>query len=349
MNKPDAVDIPESRAVNGTQVFSFGDPVPMLDQREIFDYLECPVVQDSWYDPPLSFEGLAQSLRSGIHHSSPIFVKTSLLVSTLQPNGMLGERDASGFILDYLVFGNAFLELRRNGLGEPWRLKRSLAKYTRVGVEPGVYWFTGAGREPYQFPKGQVFHLMEPDVNQEVYGLPQYLAALHSTWLGESAVLFRRKYYINGGHMGFVLYMTTPTANKDDVTKIEKAMENAKGTGNFKNLFIWSPNGAEKGIQVIPISEIATKDDFSAIKKETRADQLLAHRVPPQMMGIVPENDGGFGDVEKAARVFARNELVPLQARIREINSWLGEEVIRFNPYVLDGAGAPVAPVIPAR
>ncbi|EJB3516058.1 capsid portal protein, partial [Salmonella enterica subsp. enterica] len=39
MNKPDAVDIPESRAVNGTQVFSFGDPVPMLDQREIFDYL----------------------------------------------------------------------------------------------------------------------------------------------------------------------------------------------------------------------------------------------------------------------------------------------------------------------
>ncbi|HFW2686870.1 TPA: phage portal protein [Salmonella enterica subsp. enterica serovar Waycross] len=342
-------EMPESQAGKGVEVFTFGDPIPMLDQRDIFDYLECPVIQDTWYDPPLSFDGLAQSLRSGIHHSSPIFVKANLLVSTLRPNRMLGELDAKAFVLDFLVFGNGFLELRRNGLGEPWKLKRSLAKYTRVGVEPDTYWFVGGAREPYKFPKGNIFHLMEPDINQEVYGLPQYLAALHSTWLSESAVLFRRKYYINGGHMGFVLYMTTPQANKEDVDNIRKAMQGAKGLGNFKNMFIWSPNGAEKGVQVIPISEIATKDDFSAIKKETRADQLIAHRVPPQMMGIVPENDGGFGDVEKAARVFARNELVPLQAQIREINAWLGDEVIAFDPYVLDAAELDPAPVIPAR
>ncbi|EIA8954612.1 phage portal protein [Salmonella enterica] len=342
-------DTPESQAGNGTEVFTFGDPIPMLDQRDIFDYLECPVIQDTWYDPPLSFEGLAQSLRSGIHHSSPIFVKTNLLVSTLRSNKMLSTFDAEGFILDYLVFGNGFLELRRNGLGEPWKLKRSLAKYTRVGVEPDIYWFVGGAREPHKFPKGHIFHLMEPDINQEVYGLPQYLAALHSTWLSESAVLFRRKYYINGGHMGFVLYMTTPQANKEDVDNIREAMKKAKGMGNFKNMFVWAPNGAEKGVQVIPISEIATKDDFSAIKKETRADQLIAHRVPPQMMGIVPENDGGFGDVEKAARVFARNELVPLQARIREINAWLGDEIIAFDPYVLNLDSLDPAPAIPAR
>lgn len=342
-------DIPALQGGNGTEIFTFGDPVPMLDQREIFEYLECPVISDTWYDPPLSFEGLAQSMRSGIHHSSPLFVKTNLIVSTLRTNRLLSRFDAQGFILDYLVFGNGFLELRRNGLGEPWKLKRSLAKYTRVGVEPDTCWFISGIREPYKFPKGHVFHLMEPDVNQEVYGLPQYLAALHSTWLSESAVLFRRKYYINGGHMGFVLYMTTPQANKEDVDNIREAMKKARGLGNFKNLFLWSPGGHEKGIQVIPISEIATKDDFSAIKKETRADQLLAHRVPPQMMGIVPENNGGFGDVEKAARVFARNELVPLQARITEINAWLGEEVIVFDPYRLDGSEGDFPPSIPAR
>ncbi len=42
---------------------------------------------------------------------------------------------------------------------------------------------------------------------------------------------------------------------------------------------------------------------------------MAAHRVPPQMMGIVPSNVGGFGDVEKAANVFVRNELLPLQKR----------------------------------
>lgn len=63
---------------------------------------------------------------------------------------------------------------------------------------------------------------------------------------------------------------------------------------------------------------------------------MAAHRVPPQMMGIIPNNTGGFGDVEKASRVFVRNELKPLQKRLQELNKWLGEEVIRFAPYTLD-------------
>lgn len=63
---------------------------------------------------------------------------------------------------------------------------------------------------------------------------------------------------------------------------------------------------------------------------------LAAHRVPPQMMGIIPQNTGGFGDVEKAAKVFFRNELSPLQSKILQINDWLGEEVIKFDKYTLD-------------
>ncbi len=62
---------------------------------------------------------------------------------------------------------------------------------------------------------------------------------------------------------------------------------------------------------------------------------LAAHRVPPQLMGIMPSNVGGFGDVEKASKVFVRNELIPLQKRLQELNDWLGEEVIHFEPYTL--------------
>ncbi len=62
---------------------------------------------------------------------------------------------------------------------------------------------------------------------------------------------------------------------------------------------------------------------------------MAAHRVPPQMMGIMPNNVGGFGDVEKASSVFVRNELVPLQKRLKELNEWLGEDVISFESYTL--------------
>lgn len=97
-------------------------------------------------------------------------------------------------------------------------------------------------------------------------------------------------------------------------------MKCSKGPGNFRNLFMYSPNGKKNGIQIIPLSEVAAKDEFLNIKNVSRDDMLAAHRVPPQLMGIIPTNTGGFGDVEKAARVFVRNELTPLQCRITEVN-----------------------------
>jgi len=98
-------------------------------------------------------------------------------------------------------------------------------------------------------------------------------------------------------------------------------------------LFMYSPNGKKDGLQIIPLSEVAAKDEFLNIKNVSRDDMMAAHRVPPQMMGIMPNNVGGFGDVEKAANVFVRNELIPLQKRLEELNEWINEEVINFVSY----------------
>ncbi|HDL7810052.1 TPA: Presumed portal vertex protein, partial [Yersinia enterocolitica] len=87
--------------------------------------------------------------------------------------------------------------------------------------------------------------------------------------------------------------------------------------------------------QILPLSEVATKDDFFNIKNATRDDLLSVHRVPPQMMGIIPNNTGGFGDIEKASQVFVRNELTALQERLKEVNGWVGEEVVGFRGYCL--------------
>ncbi len=55
--------------------------------------------------------------------------------------------------------------------------------------------------------------------------------------------------------------------------------------------------------------------------RASRDDLLSAHRVPPQMMGIIPDSAGGFGDAVKAAQMFVRNELTPLQERMKELNA----------------------------
>ncbi|EEI49355.1 hypothetical protein HMPREF0693_0771 [Proteus mirabilis ATCC 29906] len=47
---------------------------------------------------------------------------------------------------------------------------------------------------------------------------------------------------------------------------------------------------------------------------------LTTHRVSPQMMGIILQHTGIFGDVEKAAKIFIRNELEPLQSQVLQIS-----------------------------
>lgn len=316
------------------EVFAFGDPEAVLDRREIIDYLECPRGA-KWYEPPISLDGLARSSRASVHHASAMIVKRNILVSCFEPHRLLSRTDFGAWAHEFLIFGNAYLERRDNRFGQPLALKPSKAKYTRRGLDLETYFFVSKWNEEHEFRKGAVFHLMEPDINQDIYGLPEYIPALHSAWLNESATLFRRKYYKNGSHAGFILYMTDAAQNQDDVDKLREALRNAKGPGNFRNLFMYAPNGKKDGIQLIPVSEVAAKDEFVGIKNVTRDDQLAAHRVPPQLMGIVPNNTGGFGDAEKAAKVFNANEIAPLQARLMEVNDWIGEEVIRFKPYEL--------------
>ncbi|EEV9038976.1 Presumed portal vertex protein, partial [Escherichia coli] len=189
-NRAAATNQLKHKSQTSAEAFSFGDPVPVLDRRELLDYVEC-VQMDRWYEPPVSFDGLARTFRAAVHHSSPIAVKCNILTSTYIPHPLLSQQAFSRFVQDYLVFGNAYLEKRTNRFGEVIALEPALAKYTRRGLDLDTYWFVqyGMTTQPYQFTKGSIFHLMEPDINQEIYGLPSYLSAIPSALLNESATL----------------------------------------------------------------------------------------------------------------------------------------------------------------
>lgn len=97
----------QHKSQTSAEAFSFGDPIPVLDRRELLDYVEC-VQTDRWYEPPVSFDGLARTFRAAVHHSSPIAVKCNILTSTYIPHPLLSQQAFSRFVQDYLVFGNAY-------------------------------------------------------------------------------------------------------------------------------------------------------------------------------------------------------------------------------------------------
>ncbi|MFQ2352656.1 phage portal protein [Aeromonas dhakensis] len=316
------------------EAFSFGEPVPVLSQREVFDYLEA-MHNGRWYEPPLSLNGLSRVYRAGVHHASAIQVKRNILRSCFIPHPKLSLAAFTGLVLDYLIFGNGYLQAVQNRLGGVLRYDHLRAKYTRRALDLNQYWWIAQPGQEQALPTGRVGHVMEADINQEIYGIPDYVGGLNSTLLNESATLFRRRYYENGSHAGFIMHITDPTQNEQDIKDLKEALRLSKGPGNFRNLLLYTPGGSKDGVKLIPVAEVAAKDDFLSIKNVSRDDQLASHRVPPQLMGVMPNSTGGFGDVTKAAQVFDINEIDSIKASLLALNDWAGEEVIRFNPYRL--------------
>ncbi len=280
---------------------------------------------------PVQVIGHPRVLTANAHHQSAIGYKVNVLASHFVPNAQLSRQDFKRLALDYLVFGNAYVERRTSRLGNVLALRPALARWSRVKKDGNVLMLIDG--EEYNFPDGAVLHLQEPDINQEIYGMPGYLGAMQSALLNESATLFRRKYYLNGSHAGFIMYVSDAAQNQQDIDAIRTALKDAKGPGNFKNLFMYAPGGKKDGVQIIPLSEVTAKDEFFNMKNVTRDDILAAHRVPPQLLGIVPANGSSFGSVDDAARIFFQNEIGPLMTAFETINDSVGRKVVDFTPY----------------
>lgn len=324
-----------SPASGAVQAFTFGDAEPVLDRRDMLVATEMRH-NGRWYETPVNMNMLTKAFDIPGPHSSCIRLKVNLLVRYFRPSRWLSRKEFAKLALDFLSTGNGYLERRDNLAKSPLELLHSLARFTRRGLEPGQYFFVQHWLQDHEFPRDRVFHMIQEHPSQELYGLPEFLGALQAGLLGEAATLFRRRYYLNGSHAGFVFYLSEQTMSNEDADAIRKSLKELKGVGNFRNLFIHAPAGKKDGVQIIPISEVAAKDEFFNIKIISRDEMLAAHRTPPQLLGVVPANAGGFGDITKAKDAFIELEILPLQLRFLEINEWLGVEAVAFEPFLTE-------------
>lgn len=316
--------------------FSFFDDAP----AHLLDALECHN-NGVYFEPLVSYESLMQLMGSGVHHASALQAKANILKETFEPTAFLSHKDFDMFVMNYLVLADGYLQIVRNRMNDVIALRPLLTMYTRMSADLKHYLYirnrVDLRRLEYEtLALGDVVNVKQQDLRQQIYGLPSYLPAMHSIMLNNSATRFRRRFYDNGSHAGFILYSTDANLSPDDWNNLKAQMAQSRNDGNFKNLYLRSPNGKIDDLKLIPISEVAAKDEFLNIKSVSAEDMMAIHRVPAILMGIVPQNAGGLGDPIKAATVFYKNEIAPIQQSFLGINEQLGIEAFKFKPYTLD-------------
>ncbi len=161
------------------EAFTFGEPVPVLDRRDILDYVRC-ISNRGWYEPRSAFTGLAKNLRAAVHLAHRFTSNVIFWLDIYHIRGF-SQQDFSRFVLDFLVFGNAFLEKRYNAPPVDHQTGNLTGKNIPAVAWRGcVYWWVPSLQLSRQPSRPANCFLLEPDIVQELYGLPEYLSALNS-------------------------------------------------------------------------------------------------------------------------------------------------------------------------
>lgn len=319
---------PRTRQPSGnqpTRVFTFGEPEQVLTAN-MGEYLGVFASDDGrLYKPPVSRAGLAKLLRANAHHGAIPKFKRNLLIREFIPSLGCSAYTMGCAAMDYMVFGEAYFLAHENFLGHVLELEHLPAINMRVKVGGGFVQLLPNGQEE-EFDQDEVVHVMDYDVEQNIYGIPDYLGGLQALLLNEAATLFRRRYYSNGAHAGYIFYTNDPNLSEKDEDNLRAQISASKGVGNFRSMFVNIPGGQENAIKIIPVGDFQARDELEKVKNITRNDIIAAWRMNPALAGIIPENSGGFGDIEKIDRVYTSNEIVPICQLFNRVNEHLRDD-----------------------
>ncbi|WP_241013497.1 phage portal protein [Aggregatibacter actinomycetemcomitans] len=293
-------------------------PAPALDYIGVsYD------TQYNCYMPPINRHALARLPHQNAQHSGILHSRSNMVSAGYAGGKALSRMDMRALCLNLIQFGDVGLLKIRNGFGQVVRLHVLSSLYLRRKRDGGYSYLMkkslyDSAQEIYEYAENDIIFIKLYDPMQQIYGSPDYVGGIQSALLNSDATVFRRRYFSNGAHMGFILYSTDPDLTEEMEDEIAKKIADSKGVGNFKSMFVNIAGGHPDGLKVIPIGDTGTKDEFANIKNISAQDVLTAHRFPPGLGGIIPINTAGLGDPLKYRETYQNDEISPLQEIIAE-------------------------------
>ena len=287
-----------------------------------------------YWEHRLSLNWLDQLITSVPYHGSALALKRNVLARAciLKKPSVMNRNTLMRVIDDYLAFGNAYLEPQTDARGKLLKLHHHLAMWTRRGeTDSDFWWIDNLHSQAAQQFDVELFQISNYDRRQEIYGIPDYVSALHSALLNQAATVFRVEFSENKGLVRFILHITSDL-EEEVMDSIEQKFKSTRGF-SIEDMLIHDPEGKPDGVKLIPIMGDISKDDYLNVNKISREAVLTVHRVPPQLMGVIPENTGGFGGADVAAEIFMQNEIMPLYSTLIEPIIETFGDVVEFSPY----------------
>lgn len=248
-------------------------------------------------------------------------------------------------MIDLECLGNAYLEVTREPSGMVSGLYHVPAQTVRLSSDGGFVQVRGISRVRFTnfghvgatddegMPLSEMIHLAKYNPASSYYGLPDAVPAIGSTMGDLMARDFNINFFDNNAAPQYCLMISGGMLTAKDKEDLQEYFGNLKNNPH-KTMILQLPKDVTGELK--PISTSPKEASFSEFRKLNRDLMVVAHGVPPHLLGIIESGNLGGGTGESQLSNFKSLVISPRQRFLEEritrliINKGFGIGNIRF-------------------
>lgn len=248
-------------------------------------------------------------------------------------------------MVDLECLGNAYIEVTREPSGALSGLFHVPAHTVRIASDGGFVQILGTKKMKFAkfgetgsvdgegMPLSEMIHLAKYNPASTFYGLPDSVPAIGSTMGDLMARDYNINFFDNNASPQYCLMISGGILTPKDKEDLQEYFSNLKGNPH-KTMILQLPKDVTGDLK--PISTSPKEASFAEFRTMNRDLMVVAHGVPPHLLGIIESGNLGGGTGESQLANFKNLVISPRQCFLSEritrliIRKGFGIDNVRF-------------------
>jgi PBSX family phage portal protein len=230
-------------------------------------------------------------------------------------------------MVDLECLGNAYIEVTREPCGALSRMYHVPAHTVRIASDCGFVQILGAKKMKFSnfgdtksldgegMLLSEMIHLAKYNPASTYYGLPDSVPAIGSTMGDLMARDFNINFFDNNASPQYCLMISGGILTPKDKEDLQEYFSNLKGNPH-KTMILQLPKDVTGDLK--PISTSPKEASFAEFRAMNRDLMVVAHGVPPHLLGIIESGNLGGGTGETQLANFKNLVISPRQHFLSE-------------------------------
>lgn len=252
-------------------------------------------------------------------------------------------------VFDYILYGNAYLNVLRNAFNQVVEIKYINANYIRVNEGCDVFFYSKDWGKSYGKIKTMVLPkydegndakssiLMFKNNVRDIYSSPIYYSCIEAIITETEISKFHLNEILNNFSASAIINFNNGTPSEEQIEEIERKLtDKFTGSENAGRFILSFNSNKENSTTIDRLTTDDYADRYNSLEKSVKQQIFTCFRMNPNLTGYATENNGFSSEEYKDVfNIFNRSQIKPIQKKIVNLFSKIGYE-IEIKPFSID-------------